>query len=192
MEHMRLLRGMCKTGPPYSEEVPWPVRDFLTSVEAYEEPESSSDPPTVPSDTENPIALLDAFGIFPHRPPSSDAPTKQHVAYRLLRLALVAAREAYRLDTSEDEPQLLDKDAVGSLFIEVRDRYQSVCETLWDACPRRPQSIWNNPDGSSHHTSVSQSGLWFPYELPRKIQGPAAKNSLPIQAPHSFPFIWLD
>ncbi|TBU62860.1 hypothetical protein BD310DRAFT_810407, partial [Dichomitus squalens] len=76
----------------------------------------------------------------PSRPPTSDAPHKEHLAYSLLRLSQVAAREAYRLDSTEDMDELLDDNSVGSISVDVWNRYQDVCDMLWETCASKTTS----------------------------------------------------
>ncbi|TBU45492.1 hypothetical protein BD309DRAFT_820508, partial [Dichomitus squalens] len=132
MEAACVLRTICEHGPPYSNNVPAPVQAFLNGLEEDEDAASSSSPAPVVADPDSPISLLDAFGIFPSRSPGSGAPQKEHLAYSLLRLSQVAAREAYRLETTEDEHDLLDEDSVAAHFMDVWNRYHDMCDVLWD------------------------------------------------------------
>ncbi|TBU21089.1 hypothetical protein BD311DRAFT_679399 [Dichomitus squalens] len=113
--------------------MPAPVRQFLKAVEEHEDADSSSDGAFDFADGDNPISLLDAFGIYPSRAPSPGAPRKKRMAYSLLQLALAAAREAYRLDTSDKAEEIMDEDSVGSIFLPVWDQYQDICKVFWNA-----------------------------------------------------------
>ncbi|TBU29095.1 hypothetical protein BD311DRAFT_777863 [Dichomitus squalens] len=99
-----------------------PVREFLEAVENHEDDQSSSEGTDI-CDEDNPISLLDAFGIYPSRSPGPGAPRKERMAYSLLRLALAAGRH---IDWTHD-------DSIGCIFLPVWGRYQDVCEVFWNA-----------------------------------------------------------
>ncbi|TBU51159.1 hypothetical protein BD310DRAFT_785708, partial [Dichomitus squalens] len=72
--------------------------------------------------------------MFPSNPPPEDAPARTQLTYSLLRLALLSAREAYYLestDTGLADP--LDDTSAGQLFLDLDRKFGDVCGHLLDA-----------------------------------------------------------
>ncbi|TBU53103.1 hypothetical protein BD310DRAFT_830810 [Dichomitus squalens] len=91
MDAIRFVRGLVANGPPYPDDAPRAVVNFLTAMDA--ELPTQEDTPVVPSDYRVKY-FLDAFEIFPSTPPNPDAPPRILLTYSLLRLALFSARGA--------------------------------------------------------------------------------------------------
>ncbi|TBU62241.1 hypothetical protein BD310DRAFT_771178, partial [Dichomitus squalens] len=71
MDAIRLVRGIAANGPPYPDDAPRAVVDFLTMMSAEDGPPAE--------DTQSHCSehsaryFLEAFEIFPGHPPSSNA-----------------------------------------------------------------------------------------------------------------------
>ncbi|TBU36888.1 hypothetical protein BD309DRAFT_995389 [Dichomitus squalens] len=109
----------------------FPLRQFLEAVEEHEDADSSSDGSSDVADGDNPISLLDAFGIYSSRAPSPGVPRPKRMA-----------------------EEIIDDDAMGSIFLPVWDRYQDVCMVFWHArASRTTRSTSEEPQGAAPPTA---------------------------------------
>ncbi|TBU45655.1 hypothetical protein BD309DRAFT_859713 [Dichomitus squalens] len=132
MDAIRLVRGLVANGPPYPDDTPRAVTNFLTAMSAAES--CSQDDVSIQSSDHSPRYFLEAFEAFPYRPPSQDAPPRTQLTYSLLRMALFAARHAYYLANQEDDaPTIMDDISAGAIFCELEDRVEEVCDRLSEA-----------------------------------------------------------
>ncbi|TBU36103.1 hypothetical protein BD309DRAFT_878995 [Dichomitus squalens] len=136
MDPIHFVRGLVANGPPYPDDAPRAVVDFLTAMDAalpMRENAPYNDVSVVPSDYRVKY-FLDAFEIFPSPPPIPDAPPRKLLTYSLLRLALFCARGASLLHRAEDEnTNILDDESASALFYELQDRIEEVCDRLSNA-----------------------------------------------------------
>ncbi|TBU25336.1 hypothetical protein BD311DRAFT_669834 [Dichomitus squalens] len=133
MDAIRRMRGLVAGGPPYADDIPRPVLEFLTAMGGDDDCSDDS-----PEDSRyvdySARYFLEAFEAYRSTPPPSDAPARRHLSYSLLRLALFSAREAYVLDRQDcPHTHALDDAAAGQLFLDLDAKFGDVFERLLDA-----------------------------------------------------------